>query len=504
MGLIPAAAVRRGLRRLSDERAVAFVAALWAARGAETSVDHERGVVEVRREGRTERLRVVTGRRAGVVGESDERLVLLRPAEAVRGLDADGRVIDADDLREVLLYGVPREAAAELCRRFLDRALVTDSPSANPRLPTRLPEQSASVVVGLVGLLLVVASVAGGPFLAGGTGEISVGAPLSLGGAGADGGGGATGETATATGGDVTDDDGTATDVDTSGMKMSSLPPGVDADGDIDEGVLANAHARAVTGQSYRWTLTHREFVDGRETAFRRETVYVASPTVYRTAVTGAGRLRHSALSIASVEAYADGSSRHERRVRDDGFDRSAPRPEPVRGIRNGEGRYADRAEQYLDWYLSVSESTIVDVVEREGTRYYWLSLGEDPYVGVENSSGSALVDEDGVVHEIRREYDVPDSDGVSAVVRFRYTDFGTTTVSPPAWHASAANASTGNTTATATPTVTDAPDASATDSLTPENETEAEAGNESESEARNESGSQQGVPATTVDPTTD
>ena len=445
MALISETAVRRGLRRLSDERALSFVAALWAARGAETTVDHERDLVEARRKGRTEQLRVVTGR-AAPARRAGERLVLLRPAADVRGVDGAG-CIDADDVRQLLLYGVPRDAAAALCRRYFDRPLTeTTGAEPHPLDPARLPEQSASVVVGLVGLLLVVASVFGGPLL--------VNEPVSEFGAAI--GAQPFGDSAAQTTPPEANDTDSTQRTDVTGaqsLQMGGLPPGVTADGSIDEGVLANAHARAVTGQSYRLTITHRELVDGRETAYRRETVFVAAPNRYRTELTGAGRLQHSTLSIASVEAYADGSSRFERQVTDDGFDRAPPRPQTVRGVRNGEGRYADRVEDYIEWYLSVSESSIVDIVERNGTRYFWLTLGADPYVGVENSSGSALVDENGVVHEVRRQYDVPRSDGVSAVVSFRYTDFGSTTVSPPAWHETRTNTTPAATTESVTTT---------------------------------------------------
>jgi hypothetical protein len=464
MGLISPAHVRRGLRRLDDERALAFVAALWEARGAETSVDPDRRVVDVRREGRTERLVVVTGRTVSAADlAAGDRLVLLRPVERVRDAPTD-RVIDADDIRELLLYGLPRAEAARLCRKFFDRPLVTDadsSPAPADSVRIRLSEQSAAVVVGLVGLVLVVASV-GGPLFFGGAGlGTDAGVLFSSAGAG-EGQFGASESTASNTTDDW--DHPTAVYPDKTSIRADALPPGISAKGDIDEDVLANAHARAVTGQSYRWTLTHREFVDGKATAYRRETVYVAAPNRYRTELTGAGQLRNSPLAISSVEAYADGSSRFENRVTDDGFDRPQPDVQSVRGIRNGEGRYADRAETYIEWYLSVSESSIVDVFERDGTRYVWLSLGADPYPGVENSTGSALVDENGIVHEVRRQYTVPRSGGVTAVVSFRYTDFGTTTVSPPSWHdrgetnATTANETTANATVTESRTATGTP----------------------------------------------
>ncbi|AUV82021.1 hypothetical protein C2R22_10475 [Salinigranum rubrum] len=425
MGLVSSEAVGRRLRGFSDERFVAFVAALWNARGAETRVVTGTNVVEARRGGQTRRLRVVTGRRVPSECDGVDALVLSRPVSAVRGTDAfEGRILDSDDVHAMLLYAVPRSAADDLCRRFFDRSLAEErEPSGT--VTARAPEHSASLVVGLVGLTLLVASVFGGPILYGGTNPV-FGAPDSVG-----------ADPADATTPDPTPEN--ASDAGSESFESASFPPGLGPDGVTDYDALADAHAHAVTGQSYRLTITHREYIDGRPTAYRRETVSVAEPTVYRTELDGAGNLERGPLVIARVEAFADGETRYERRVVADEFDRSytvdTVGSDLVPGVRNGEGRYADRVEQYVGWFLSVSESDVVDSFERDGTRYYWVRLGADTYAGVENSTGSALVDENGVVHEVRRQYDYPGSDGVSAAVSIRYTDFGTTTVSPPAWY---------------------------------------------------------------------
>ncbi|WP_380675889.1 hypothetical protein [Salinigranum sp. GCM10025319] len=425
MDLVSPGTVRRRLRGLSRERFVAFVAALWAARGAETRV--RGGYVEARHGDRVERLRAVTGRRVpdDSATAAADVLVLSRPASAVEGTSGfDGRVVDADDLHAMVLYAVPREAADDLCRRFFDRPLATASEPTRS-VVERVPEKSAPIVVGLLGVALVVVGVLGAP-LSGD--EVSVvGAPESI------------GSDAAA---QVEADDLSPTPTPQGGAEADSetadpegYPPGLGPGGVVDAGVLADTHAKAVTGRSYRLTISHREYVDGQWNAYRRETVSVASPTEYRTDLDGAGDLRRADLVVSEVEAFADGETRYERRVVADEFDQTyTVEATPVRGVRNGEGRYADRAERYVEWFLSVSESEVVDVVARGDTRYYWVSLGEDPYVGIENSTGSALVDEHGVVHQIRRQYDSPDDGNVSAVVIIRYADFDTTTVQPPVW----------------------------------------------------------------------
>mgnify|MGYP006273890691 CR=1 FL=1 len=452
MGLVSVETVRRRLRGLSEERFVAFVRALWSARGAETRVVEGTAVVEARRDGRTTRLGVVTGRR--LPPEADGRdvdvFVLARPSSSVRGTNAfEGRIVDSDGIHGMLLYAVPRSVAEDLCRRFLDQALVTEAADARSESAPRVPAHSASLVVGLVGLALLVAGVFGGPMLYGGPNPV-FGAPASVGADPVD-----DGETAEST-------PTNAGDAEEPSVDAASFPPGLGPDGVADAGALADAHAKATTGQSYRLTITHREYVDGRPTAYRRETVFVAEPTVYRTELEGAGRFERGPLVVSGAEAFADGETRYHRRVVADEFEGTdTVDSEPVRGVRNGEGRYADRVEQYVDWYLSVSDSAVVDSVERDGTRYYWVRLGADTYPGVENSTGSALVGEDGLVYEVRRQYDYPGSTGVSAVVSIRYTDVGTTTVTPPRWydeHVGGTNATARTTTpaavtnATATP----------------------------------------------------
>ena len=449
MALVSSATVRRQLRGLSDARFVAFVDALWAARGVETERrgDH---TVEARHDGRVETLRAVTGRRVPPDAADTDVLVLARPASELRGVDEHhGRVVDADDLHAMLLYAVSRSAADDLCRRFFDRPLSATEPP-DRSIPVRVPDSSAPLVVGLFGIVLIVAGVFGGSTIYADDAAV-FGAPDSTGRDASD-----VVETA--------DSPTTRTPLGTESASFESttFPPGLGPGGVVDEAILADSHAAAVTGRSYRLTITHREYVDGRPNAYRHETVFVASPTEYRSELYGAGELRRPVLVVSGVEAFADGGTRYERRVVAGEFEPAGTvDATPVRGIRSDEGRYADRVERYVEWYLSVSESAIIDSFERGDTSYYWVRLGSDPYPGVANSTGSAVVDEDGVVHEIRRRYDHPDEGNVSAVVTIRYTDFGTTTVQPPAWHdTSPAGTETDSPTRTDNGTVTTQPTA--------------------------------------------
>ena len=453
MALVSRDGVRRELRGLPAERFAAFVSALWAARGAETAVTAD-GCIEARHGGRVERFRPVTGRRVPDSVDGGVVLVLSRPASAVRGTERhEGRVVDADDLRAMLLYAVPRETGDDLCRRFFDRPLVTDDPPPAPSPTARLPEYSAPLVVGLLGVVLVVAGVVGTPAL------FATGASTAE-----TGGGGPSGVEGTPTVERPNTDQGaspTPSRAERSVAGESRYPPGLGHDGVVDENALADAHAKAVTGRSYRLTITQREFVDGRPSAYRHETVTVASRSRYRTELEGAGELRHDGLVVSDVEAFADGRQRYARRDVADEFNQSyTVDVGPLRAVRNGEDRYADRVERYVEWYFSVSDSELRDVVDRNGTRYYWVELGRDPYPAVENASGSALVDEHGVVHQVWRRYNVPGEPSLLVVVTVQYTDFGNVSVSPPAWYdagSTASNGSDGTEAPTRTPTPTSA-----------------------------------------------
>jgi hypothetical protein len=209
----------------------------------------------------------------------------------------------------------------------------------------------------------------------------------------------------------------------------ATLPPGVGPEGVTDEDDLARAHARALEGRSYRLTLVHRERVDGRPTGVRRETVRVANASRYVSTVEGYGDLRREPLVVRDAAAYVNGSLRAER---DAGVDGSAFGAAFSAGVG---GDPADRVATYVRWFLSVEESRVVDVVERDGLRLYWLVLDGDSYPGVENTTGTALVDGTGLVHEVRRSYDYPDEDGVGATVTVRYDGLDATTVEPPAWY---------------------------------------------------------------------
>jgi hypothetical protein len=230
---------------------------------------------------------------------------------------------------------------------------------------------------------------------------------------------------------------------------LGSLPPGLDESGIANADALARAHEAVVANRSYRWNVTYAERVDGRRSGTVRETVAFERPGVYTVNVRRRGDPTVEPVSFSSQPVYADGEQRYEP-IRVTGGREDVQ----VTGLPIAEERpFGERAGTYVEWYLSVSRSAITDVVHRNGRTFYRVKTIGDPYPGAENARASALIDSRGMVHRLRSERDVPDSD-VSVTLTFRYGDVGNTTVEPPAWYepnGSEANAANGTNTTNAT-----------------------------------------------------
>jgi hypothetical protein len=467
-------AFRRRVARLDEETFVRFVAALWRGRGYETTVDGD--VVTARRDGASVRVQPVGGRRAdrsriGRVSRRVDRLVRdvgvrrvdprrRQPRDAAAdseadvvvfararsgGPPADVRVVDVDDLYEMLLYALPRARADDVCRRFFDGPLVLPGPTdgngdgegsfALSSAVESARETGPVVAILVAGLVVASALLAGsGVVTNGGLGSDGVGDDLGAPAADASGVSGG-GSTPTPAAPSASPGDSAPTSRPAGALNRSVdgvYPPGLGPAGVVDADRLARAHARAVTGQSYELTLVHREFVDDRPNGYRRERVSVASPTVYASSVESAGALTRPSLVVADVEAFSGGGVRYERRIAPNGS--ATYETTTVRTTRADVGRYADRVERYVRWFLSVEESRVRDSFRRDGVTYYWVVLGADPYPGVRNSSGSAIVSETGLVYGIHRRYEVPNSRNVTVSVSVRYDDVNSTRVTAPFW----------------------------------------------------------------------
>lgn len=207
------------------------------------------------------------------------------------------------------------------------------------------------------------------------------------------------------------------------------LPPGVSADGEIDEAVVADTTVAALTNRSYRFVVTYRERVDGEPTARLREVARVAGPTRYASRVSVLGEPVGSPSAVDRTAVYAaDG------RV----VEQSAVSGAVQRGTPDGRDPFLDRLEQYVGWYLGVDRSRVVDTTRENGERRVFLRLEGDPWPGVENTTGTAVLTGDGVLREVHRSYTLPDRPNVRATVTVRVEAVGETTVRRPGWAAPA------------------------------------------------------------------
>jgi hypothetical protein len=205
-----------------------------------------------------------------------------------------------------------------------------------------------------------------------------------------------------------------------------ATPPGVDATGVTSAATLADAHEAALAERSVRLTITYREFENGELRGVAHERAVVASADRYRSRVWRLGSLRHDASVVASGSTYANGSVDYvrtgdgERDVR-----RSRASPSSV-GI-------VDRTERLVRWYLGVVDSRIVEVAERDRMTHLRIAFEGDPWPESRNVTGWARVDENGLVHELHRE-SVPASEpNVRIEVTIRIVP-APVTVTRPAW----------------------------------------------------------------------
>ena len=442
------------LRRRSRAEVAAFVAALYAARGAETTVEDGAAVVD------GERYVVVA---PGVPGRLREWLgATPSTADRVLVVDGDARanapdagydvpVLTPADLDDLARYGLDRGTADAVFREHLGVALddvshpsrsESGDGSDGKTAPARSSEDEADddgvlgsvpVAVAVVVALLAVAVLSTTPGAIG----------LADGPLGADEGSPAGETPAPGTADGITDTDGPdPTDTETSGTDEPLLAPGLTTEGVVDPAALADAHAAAVTNRSYTWRLTYVESVNGSEVGRATETVRVAAPSVYVSNVTREGFLVPRG-PLSSWPAYTDGERRY--RLTADEVD--------VTELQNDTdtGRPAARARQYVLGFVNGREMSVGRTVSG-GPRRYVVDIEGTNTSGIQNYTATAHVSSEGLVYFFSGSYCLTpvdnDSREVCLALTMRYADVGATTVEPPSWY-TAWNA----TTATATPT---------------------------------------------------
>ena len=441
--MIPLAAFRDLLDGLDTAERAVFVAAVYEARGW--------------------------------TAERDGEHVLVTPPNASERRRVPA-TLDADRLHEQVTYALDEDARTRLCRRFFDRpptelaASGGDSGDGDPE-PDRAPmaggsaaetDPSRSRSRDETGVAArgsdpgIDRSSADGPptgnarpdaddersavprWVVVGLAVAVVGGVVAVAGVGVTdpGGGNATATTTPAAGAVPSADDRNDSSSPTVGRQPETsgpTPPGVDDDGIENASVLSDAHAAALTDRSYRLRIVHREYVDGELRGVAVERVAVAEPDHYRSRVRTLGTLEHATIHVADVSAYANGTARHVRPV--DG--RDTPESAEFRLLMVSDtgtpNRYVDRTRRYVQWFLDVGSSRVVGTGERGGTDVVTVVVAGEPWRGATEMTGRAVVDEEGLVRVIHREYTPTSDPSVRVESTIRITP-GPVTVTRPAW----------------------------------------------------------------------
>ncbi|WP_225335757.1 DUF7537 family lipoprotein [Halomicrobium urmianum] len=205
----------------------------------------------------------------------------------------------------------------------------------------------------------------------------------------------------------------------------SAVAPGLSGQSVADADRLAQTHLDAVENRSYTWTqrrivawpAQNRSLVD-------LSHLLVESERRYRYET-------RSQWSRVDAAEYADGRYRYSRA-------RGAGGVRYQRGsVTNATDRFGGGAAASIRRYLAVENATVTAVRAGGERRYRVVGRADSiPTLGtVENYTVRAVVSSDGFVQTLHAAYTTADGDDRQRVsYRFRYTNVGTTTVSPPAW----------------------------------------------------------------------
>ena len=426
MTSVPDSSFRAALAALDHGTATAFVAAVYAARG--WAVDRDGGDL-----------------RATPPDADRPRRLLVDVGEGGTTETADGVVVDAATLHELLAYALAAEDRSRLCLEFLGRefesfdaaggdggtaergAATSDGPTGTAstrreRGAGRLASDAPTVGDDRTGA--TAAGDDGAADVDGGRGTVTarrerllelgvtvVALSLVLGGLVTAAGPGVAGPAAAVFGADGTTTGAETSTPGTHSAPNGSLPPGLDEDGIENARRLADAHEATLDERSFRLRIVHREFVDDDLRGVGHERAAVSAQGRYLSDVRRFGTLDHASPVIGAEATYSNGDQRYVRSA-DDG---DAAGESPVLRLRTtmattDPNRLVDRTERYVQWYLGVMESRHVGTIERDGTTLYVIDFDGDPWPGATDVSGRALVSETGIVREIRRTY-VPRGD---------------------------------------------------------------------------------------------
>jgi hypothetical protein len=466
----PPTAARLGhhLRRLDRESLAAFLADLYAARGFETRRDGD--VVVATRDGNRTVVGVATPRLLGRDDRTPDRSVDVLVAVGRDGADAAPAVSDATrvhtprDVRDALAYALDRETAANLCARHLGAPFEALAPAPRERVRARADAAGArlTTAAGTVrarspigpGALAVAVATVLVVGLAVGTGAVPVGPDGDDATTDAPGGEGtsdAAAGPAGALGGNDGDggedgprdgDDAGATDADGGGDRQvgppgTTLVPGLSREGIENVSALGRAHDRGLANRSYTLWLDFYGPKNASAPGVRvqRDVDVTVTADRYRAEYS----LEENDTRTRTRSLYHDGRAWY---VAD--YDAAGPNVSYTRyGPDESELVPLDPADvrrSLVVRYLNTRTSAVTGLVERDGRTLYRVVATGNPAGFVPRGEGSyravALVDAEGVVHDLAVEYTRPFADRVVEVrVEATYARLDETTVTAPAWY---------------------------------------------------------------------
>lgn len=450
----------REFRGLSPSDRTAFVAALWTARGWDTTITD--GVIVAERDGGGEqqRIRAVNPGRFGTPEIADiDVLVAARDRERIReeAIGAEIEYVPPGELYDLLLYGIERETAAQIYDEWFDEPLLRTAPAAggNAGEPGRIGPSAVVPflvenrrVLSILTLVLLVGVAVAAPALT--SGPTPAQSPAA---------------TEQETFGEV--DEFNSETASPSATEESQYPPGVSPAGVVNASELADAHVRGVRNRSRVRSLNAREprnatYISG--ATQRNVTVWIRNETNYRAESVSTVTVDNQTFEISS---YAADGSLYQRVVYPEGVEYSPngtidyyryPADE------NPATKY-DEVEPYLDLFFEGAESTVVTCAIDYDTDCptYRLEVTGGPPATVsaaaEEYRALAIVSDTGVITTIRVSYTVPNSDGkrVQATFSLDY-QFGDVELSAPGWLPEQWGGNTSTSTETGTETHTETP----------------------------------------------
>lgn len=459
-----------------------FVADLYAARGWDIRLDE--GSIAATQEGETRRIAVVQPGRFGTPPLPDvDMVVVARDKDAIRTEAEDAGVdyVTTDDLRNLLLYGLNRETAADLFEDHFDRPLSSVESTAGAAedatsltsLPSSLDWNTRRAGVVVV-LLVITGGLVGAGLLPNTEPEnTSLESTLTYtpGGVGAIGG-------------------------------ERTYPPGLGPDGVENSGTLTEAHFQYLDNKSYVYRIgasgpPHAQFMLG--LGAWNATVRIANGSHYqyrkRVVAPYGFRVEQRALPQGNVTdwdpkraADADNESEPEsltKRVYADGTNKfwRFDGPEEVVYRRASVAQQGDRifgivdqvawVDIYLQRFLWAENSTVRCLSKKEtgDCDTYRVEVTGDPVElrgDVADYRAVAVVESSGFVRSLSVRYTIPRLDNpderVQARFHLKYVEVGTESVSisPPEWLDTAKNRTEG--TDTETPHETDGTTTNSTD----------------------------------------